>query len=191
MQTEEIQYDHIMRILGVDPGLSTAGLGLIETDGKGGLKALDWLVIETSPSSELPDRLLELGTDLETFLQEAKPDRAVVEELFFGTNKRTAMDTSQARGVILLTLKKAGVLVSSATPLQLKTAITGDGQADKKQMQEMVKRILNLTETPEPADAADALGLALYGAYTLRNSARIQAGVTLPSDTFQRSRSVI
>lgn len=164
-----------MRILGVDPGLSTAGLGLIETDEKGGLKALDWLVITTSPALALADRLAELATDLEEFLKEAKPDIAVVEELFFSTNKRTAMDVSQARGVILVTLKKAGADVLSATPLQLKTAITGDGQADKKQMQAMVKRILKLSETPEPADAADALALALYGSYMTRG---LQGGIT-------------
>ncbi len=163
-----MQYDHNMRILGVDPGLSTAGLGLIETDGKGAAKALDWLVIRTAPALALPDRLLELATDLEEFLREAKPEIAVVEQLFFKTNKRTAMDVSQARGVIIVTLKQVGVEVMDATPMQLKTAITGDGQADKKQIQAMVKRILNLTEIPEPADAADALALALFGAYTLR-----------------------
>ena len=177
-----------MRIVGVDPGLTTAGLGLIETDGKGGIQALDWLTITTSPTLALPDRLLELATDLEMFLKEAKPDIAVVEELFFATNKRTAMDVSQARGVILVTLKKACTEVMSATPLQLKTAITGDGQADKKQMQAMVKRILNLREIPEPADAADALGLALYGAYMLRST---QAGITLPPRTVKAVRPVI
>lgn len=170
-----MQYDHRMRILGVDPGLSTAGLGLIETDGKGSAKAIDWLVIKTAPTLALPDRLLELSKDLEEFLAEAKPEIAVVEQLFFATNKRTAMDVSQARGVIVVTLKKAGIEVLSATPMQLKTAITGDGQADKKQMQAMVKRILNLAETPEPADAADALALALFGAYALRG---IQRSVT-------------
>jgi len=174
-----------MRILGVDPGLSTAGLGLIETDDKGGLQALDWLTIQTSPALSLPDRLLELATDLEEFLREAKPEIAVVEELFFSTNKRTAMDVSQARGVILVTLKKAGIEVLSATPLQLKTAITGDGQADKKQMQSMVQRILKLSETPEPADAADALGLAIYGASITRG---LQAGVTSPSRTVKAAR---
>ena len=175
-----------MRFLGVDPGLSTVGLGLIETDAKGAAKALDWLVITTPPALPLPDRLLELATDLEGFIKETKPDMAVVEELFFAVNKSSAMDVSQARGVILVTLKKAGIEVMSATPLQLKTAITGDGQADKKQMQAMVKRILNLTETPEPADAADALALALYGSYTLQRS-----GITSPSRTVQTAKSSV
>lgn len=175
-----------MRFLGVDPGLSTAGLGLIETDSKGLTKALDWLTITTSPALPLADRLLELATDLEGFLMETKPDIAIVEELFFAVNKISAMDVSQARGVILVTLRKAGIEVRSATPLQLKTAITGDGQADKKQMQAMVKRILDLSETPEPADAADALALALYGSYTLQRS-----GVTSPPRTVQAARSSV
>jgi crossover junction endodeoxyribonuclease RuvC len=157
-----------MRILGVDPGLSTAGLGLIEMDTKGVLKALDWLSIETPPGLPLEERLLELGNDLEEFLKDAKPDLAVVELLFFSTNKRTAMDVSQARGVILFVLRRHGITIKSVTPLQLKTAIAGDGKADKKQMQAMVKRTLNLKETPQPADAADALALALYGAFTSR-----------------------
>ncbi len=177
-----------MRILGVDPGLSTAGLGLIETDEKGSIRAIDWLTITTSSSLALPERLLELALDLEQFLGEAKADIAVVEELFFSTNKKTAMDVSQARGVLLVTLKKAGISVMSATPLQLKTAITGDGQADKKQMQEMVKRILNLTELPEPADAADALGLALFGAYSIRG---LQAGFTVPARTLHTDKSSV
>ncbi len=167
-----------MRILGVDPGLSTAGLGLIEATRGGATEALDWLTIKTDPALALSDRLLELQSDLEEFLDEAKPDLAVVEELFFATNKRSAMDTSQARGVIVVTLKKRGIEVIDVTPLQLKTAITGDGAADKKQMQSMVQRILKLDEPPTPADAADALALALYGAY---NSAKIQRFATRPS----------
>lgn len=157
-----------MRILGVDPGLSTAGLGLIEVDKKRAMKALDWLSIETPRALPLEERLFELANDLETFLKDAKPDLAVVEQLFFSTNKRTAMDVSQARGVILLILRRHGIEIKSVTPLQLKTAIAGDGKADKKQVQAMVKRTLNMKETPEPADAADALALALYGAFTYR-----------------------
>ena len=110
--------------------------------------------------------LRELGNDLRAFLKEAKPDIAIVEELFFATNKQTAMRTAAARGVILYLLADAAVPIITATPLQLKMAITGDGKADKKQMQTMVQRILKLKELPTPADAADALGLALYGAFT-------------------------
>jgi crossover junction endodeoxyribonuclease RuvC len=153
-----------MRIIGIDPGISTAGIGLIETSNNK-MQALDWLTITTNPSLPLADRLLELATDLREFLNETKPDLAVVETLFFSTNKRTAMDVSQARGVIVVTLKQCGIDVIDVTPLQLKTAITGDGQADKKQMQAMVRRTLDLKEDPTPADAADGLALALVGAF--------------------------
>lgn len=177
-----------MRILGVDPGLSTAGIGLIETGNHPSeVRALDWMTITTPAGLDLPDRLLELSQDLETYLDEARPDLAVVEQLFFATNKRTAMDVSQARGVIIVTLKKRGIEVLSATPLQLKTAIAGDGQADKLQMQTMVQRILKLDTLPTPADAADALALALYGA----NQKTFHASVTVPSRTSHVRRPVI
>ena len=153
-----------MRILGIDPGLSTAGLGLIDVDGKRNMKALDWLTIEIPIALPLEDRLCELGSDLEEYIKESKPDLAVVEQLFFATNKKSAIEIAHARGVILLILKRYNIDVLHATPLQLKSAITGDGRADKKQMQSMVQRILKLKEIPTPADAADALGLAIYGA---------------------------
>ncbi len=175
-----------MKIIGIDPGISTAGIGLIRTEGASGLEALDWLTITTEPSMPLQDRLLELANDLEAYLLQTKPDLAVVETLFFATNKRTAMDVSQARGVIVVTLKKQGIRVIDATPLQLKTAITGDGQADKKQMQSMVKRTLNLKETPTPADAADGLALALFGAFTNKHHAE----TTEPSRTVHVRRPV-
>lgn len=177
-----------MRILGIDPGLSTAGIGLIET-GKNpnDTRALDWMTITTPAALDLPDRLLELAGDLETYLTEAKPDLAVVEELFFSTNKRTAMDVSQARGVIIVTLKKHGIDIISVTPLQLKTAITGDGKADKRQMQTMVQRILKLNTLPSPADAADALALAIYGA----NQTKLHERTMPPSRTSHVRKPVI
>ncbi len=154
-----------MRILGIDPGLSTAGLGLIETGRGKEPRALEWLTITTEKTLPLTARLGELGADLRAFLAETKPDLAIVERLFFATNRRTAMDTAQARGALLLVLQECGIEVREVTPLQLKIAITGDGSADKRQMQEMVKRILKLKEIPKPPDAADALALALFGAY--------------------------
>ncbi len=155
-----------MRILGIDPGLSTIGIGLIEVTKGGQPVAVEWLTIETEPHLPLALRLKELAEDLKKYIDDAKPDLAVVEKLFFSRNKRTAMDVSQARGVILATLAQNGTQILEATPLQLKTAIAGDGRADKKQMQAMVKRTLKLEEIPTPADAADALALALFGAFT-------------------------
>ena len=155
-----------MRILGVDPGLTTAGIGLIEVHKRTEPRALEWLTIETSSRLPLPERLKELASDLSDFLDEAAPDLAIVEKLFFAKNKRTAIETAHARGVILSLLALRDIEIMEITPAELKMAIAGDGKADKKQMQSMVKRTLKLKEIPTPADAADALALALYGAFT-------------------------
>lgn len=153
-----------MRILGVDPGLQRIGLGMIETSPHGGLHALDWLTIETSAGSEIADRLAEIARDLEEYIGKHRPDRAVVEKLFFAVNEKTAMDVAQARGVLLATLGKAAIPVIELTPMELKNAITGDGRAKKAQVQSMLVRMLHLEAPPTPDDAADALALAVYGA---------------------------
>lgn len=155
-----------MRILGVDPGLATVGIGLIETDDRRKTVALDWLTITTPAGLPMGRRLRELAADLQTYAKDAKADLAVVERLFFATNRQTAIDVAHARGAIILTLEQAGLRVIEPTPLQIKMAIAGDGKADKRQLQDMVMRTLHLTERPEPDDAADALGMALYGAFT-------------------------
>lgn len=154
-----------MRILGVDPGLATIGVGLVERDARRKVHSLDWLAITTPAGMPLAERLNELGTDLSEYLKEAKPDLAVVERLFFATNKQTAIDVAQGRGVILAVLAKHGIPVLEPTPLQLKLCVTGDGRADKRQVQDMVMRTLSLDERPTPVDAADALALAIYGAF--------------------------
>lgn len=152
-----------MRILGIDPGLTVTGLGLIEADERGAPRALDWLTITTDSVLPLPIRLAELQKDLAAYLLEARADLAVVEKIFFAVNERTALDVAHARGVILASLAAAGLEVLEATPLQMKAAVTGDGSADKTQVQDMLVRLLQLSERPQPADAADALGLAVYG----------------------------
>jgi crossover junction endodeoxyribonuclease RuvC len=161
-----------MRILGVDPGLTTVGLGLIDYQPGKDPSVVEWLTITTDKDNPLSDRLKELADDLRAYLKETKPGLAVVEQLFFAANRRTAMDIAHARGVILSTLRDAGIEVREVTPLKLKTTIAGDGAADKRQMQEMVKRILKLNEIPSPPDAADALALALYGAYNFADFKR-------------------
>ena len=157
-----------MRIVGIDPGLATIGIGLIDAENRTDWKVVEWLTIKTEAGLSLEDRLHEISVDLKKYIKETKPDFAVVERLFFQTNVQTALDVAQARGVILATLAECGVPLSEPTPLQLKSAITGDGQADKQQMQEMLMRLLNLTEIPKPDDAADALALAIYGALTAK-----------------------
>ncbi len=155
-----------MRILGIDPGLRTIGLGLIEVSPKNACSAVEWLTIETPEKTPLAARLFELFEDLTAYLVEAKPDLVVVEQLFFSTNRRTALDVGKARGAILLAVSKAHIPLLEPNPLELKVGITGDGHADKRQMQDMMMRILQLQEIPKPDDAADALGLAVFGALT-------------------------
>ncbi len=140
------------------------GLGLVESEHPNDLRAIDWLTLETAAGLPLHERLCELEKDLSTFLDETKPELVVMEKLFFATNAKTAIDVAQGRGALLLTVAKRHIPLMDATPLQLKRAITGDGTADKKQMQEMMMRLLNLNAPPQPDDAADALGLAIYGA---------------------------
>ncbi|NOS67344.1 MAG: crossover junction endodeoxyribonuclease RuvC [Candidatus Peribacteraceae bacterium] len=153
-----------MRILGIDPGLATIGLGVVEATSVHDIACIEWLTIMTKAGKSAADRLLEIHRDLGAFLKEAKPDLAVVERLFFETNVQTAMGVAEARGVILLTLAEHGIPLIEPTPLQLKSTITGDGRADKQQVQQMLLRMLKLTEVPTPDDAADALALAVYGA---------------------------
>jgi crossover junction endodeoxyribonuclease RuvC len=153
-----------VRILGIDPGLATVGLGLIEATGPQTCTAIDWWAIRTASSLTLPERLGEITTDLRAILVEATPALAVVERVFFAVNEQSAIDVAQARGAIIATLTEAGIRVLEVTPMQLKHAITGDGSADKLQVQTMVQRLLQLDALPRPVDCADALGLALYGA---------------------------
>lgn len=153
-----------MRILGIDPGLATVGIGIIEATSPSDMLCIEWLTITTPAGLPLSDRLVEIAKDLGELLADVKPDRAVIEKLFFATNEKTAIDVAQARGVIMCTVAQAGIPIIEPTPLQMKLAVTGDGQADKVQVQTMLLHLLKLKEIPKPDDAADALGLAIYGA---------------------------
>lgn len=160
-----------MRILGIDPGVATVGLGLVEAVSTQDMQAIDWLTITTPAHTPLADRLLEIHSDLDAYIAEHKPELCVIEKLYFATNAQTAIDVAQARGVLVHTVAMHKIPILEATPLQLKSAITGDGKADKQQMQDMVKMTLRLQKIPQPDDAADALALAVYGAITHSTSA--------------------
>jgi crossover junction endodeoxyribonuclease RuvC len=157
-----------MRIVGIDPGLATIGIGIIETGGGGSLHNPDWLTITSPPHTPLGDRLQEIHADLSGLLKDLKPEMIVIEKLYFTTNVKTAIDVAQARGVIMLTLAQHALRVIETTPSQLKQAITGDGRADKTQMQSMLVQMLNLPSIPTPDDAADALALAVFGSLMQR-----------------------
>ncbi len=154
-----------MKILGIDPGLAITGIGIIETSKNGKITDGCWFTISTPSRVPLSDRLEELGNDLNAFIRKNKPDLAVVEKIFFAANEKTAIDVAHARGVILLTLKSNGIKILEPTPLEMKLSVTGDGRADKLQIQKMIMRELGLAEPPKPDDAADAVALAIYGLY--------------------------
>ena len=157
-----------MIILGIDPGLATLGYGVIEKDDRGNCRAIDCGVVTTPKQESLPVRLAQLEEGLQKILDTYKPDEIAMEELFFSKNITTGIAVAHARGVALLTCVKACGKLYEYTPMQIKQAITGYGNADKKQMQTVVASLLKLKSVPKPDDAADALGVALCHAFTNR-----------------------
>jgi crossover junction endodeoxyribonuclease RuvC len=155
-----------MRILGIDPGIATVGLGFIEVHDRDRFQSIEWATITTKPNQPLSIRLRELCDDLHQFLTDLKPEVAVMERLFFAKNRTSAMNVAQARGAIITVLEQHGIPLLEPSPLELKLSITSDGKADKRQMQDMVVRTLKLSEIPSPDDAVDALAMALYGTFT-------------------------
>ncbi len=149
-----------MRILGIDPGTGILGFGVIDVT-KGKSQLVDAGVIRTPVHEDDAVRLVTIFEELSEIIAATKPTVMSVEKLFFAQNVTTAMTVAQARGVVLLCGKQVGMEIYEYTPLQIKMAITGYGRADKKQMQEMVRVILGLQETPKPDDCADAIAAAL------------------------------
>ena len=149
-----------MRVLGIDPGFGRMGWAVLE-----GNRASQRLVqcgcLETNPKDSLEERLLEILQCIDTLIEKFKPDEAAVEELFFFKNQKTVMAVGQARGVIVVALTQRKVPVYHYTPLQVKSSITGYGQADKKQVQFMVKSLLKLKTISKSDDATDAVAVAL------------------------------
>lgn len=147
-------------MLGVDPGLSRCGYGAVE-GGRGRARAVAFGVVRTEPSTPLPNRLAELQAELRALLAELRPDAVAVERVFFQHNARTAMAVGQASGLVMAEAAVAGSEVVQYSPNEAKQAVTGDGAADKAQVQKMVQALLDLPAPPRPADAADACALAL------------------------------
>ncbi|HUX76312.1 MAG TPA: crossover junction endodeoxyribonuclease RuvC [Anaerolineae bacterium] len=159
-----------MRVLGIDPGTAITGYGLVE-EVRGDLKLVAFGVIRTPAGQPLPGRLQLIYRAVSDLAEEWEPEAAAVEELFFSRNVRTAMSVGQARGVALLALADAGLDVAEYTPLAIKQAVTGYGNADKMQVQEMVRLLLELAEVPRPDDAADALAVAICHLHSARLAA--------------------
>lgn len=161
-------------ILGVDPGLASTGYGVIEVL-NGRTKMLDYGCVSTQASTPFDSRLKQIHEQLNKIILQYKPHVLAVEELFFAKNAKTAMLVGHARGVVVLTGIQNGLPIREFTPLQVKQAVTGYGRADKKQMQQMVKILLNLKELPWPDDAADALAVAVCAACHKQNDKMVEA----------------
>jgi crossover junction endodeoxyribonuclease RuvC len=150
-----------VRVLGIDPGLTRCGIGVVERISSNKLELVDCGVIRTDSSAQLHDRLLTLDEALQEWIRKVKPDAIAVERVFSQLNVKTAMATGQAAGVALLLAAKAGVPIALHTPTEVKAAVTGTGRAGKEQVAKMVVRILQLSEAPKPVDTTDALALAI------------------------------
>ncbi|MHB8192397.1 MAG: crossover junction endodeoxyribonuclease RuvC [Bellilinea sp.] len=158
-----------MLIIGIDPGTATTGYGLVrETDN--GIEVVDFGVVVT-PAGERPEiRLFQIYDELTKLMLLHRPTSGAVERLFFQRNVSTAIAVGQARGVAMLVMAQNSVPVSEYTPLEVKQAVTGYGKADKNQVQQMVKALLELEDIPRPDDAADALAIAICHLHSMKYS---------------------
>lgn len=150
-----------MIILGIDPGYAIVGFGVIDTSKSGKDMVLDYGAITTPKEDSMPIRLEAIDTSLKYLFDKYKPEVVAIEELFYFKNQKTVIQVAQARGVIVLACQKYCGNIYEYTPLQIKQALTGQGRAEKAQVQYMVKAILNLDSIPKPDDAADALAVAI------------------------------
>jgi crossover junction endodeoxyribonuclease RuvC len=154
--------------LGIDPGTATTGYGLVRLAPDGELVAVKYGVILTPKDDSAPARLEMIYDQLSDLIREYQPETAAVEKLFFSRNVTTALAVGQARGVVMLALQKAGIESFEYTPKEIKNAVAGYGGADKRQVQEMVRALLQLDSIPKPDDAADALAVAITHLNTKR-----------------------
>jgi crossover junction endodeoxyribonuclease RuvC len=166
-----------VRVLGVDPGLTRCGVGVVEGSAGRPLRLVHVDVVRTAADADLPDRLLALAAGLDAAVAAYAPDVVAVERVFSQHNVRTVMGTAQAAALAVLAAARAGVPVALHTPSEVKAAVTGSGRADKAQVAIMVTRLLRLAEPPRPADAADALALAICQLWRGTAQARLTAAL--------------
>lgn len=153
-----------MRIIGIDPGYAIVGYGVLDYTG-GKFKVLEYGAITTDKDTPFEKRLCEIHEDYSFILDKWKPDALAIERLYFNTNQKTAIDVAQARGIIVMDTAIRDIPINEYTPLQVKQAVVGYGKAVKKQVQEMITRILALPSVPKPDDTADALAMAICHAH--------------------------
>ena len=163
-----------MRILGIDPGYAIVGWGVIDYE-RGRFLPIDFGAITTPAGMPFGQRLQLIYEGVTRCIEQHHPTVLSIEKLYFQTNKTTAIEVAQARGVILLAAQQAGLSVFEYTPMQVKSAVTGYGQAQKPQVMEMTRRLLRLTKTPKPDDTADALAIAICHAQTGGTALKLRA----------------
>ncbi len=166
-----------MRVLGIDPGLTRCGLGVIESGPGQRLDMVDVLVVGTKPATSLGRRLITIEQAVDECIDRHQPDAVALEQVFSQHNVRTVMGTAQASGVALVVAARAGIPVALHTPSEVKAAITGSGRADKAQVAAMVTRLLRLSTPPRPADTTDALALAICHLWRGPAIARLEGAI--------------
>lgn len=154
-----------MRILGIDPGYAIVGYGIVDYEANR-FKVVDYGAVTTAAHTSFDLRLQTIYNGLSCLIEKYSPDAMSIEKLFFNTNTTTAIDVAQARGVIVLAAAQGGLDIAEYTPLQVKQSVVGYGRAEKKQVQEMTRLMLNLKAVPKPDDTADALALAICHAHS-------------------------
>lgn len=154
-----------MRILGIDPGYAIVGVGVLDYEGNR-FKVVDYKAVTTAAHTQFIDRLALVYDGLSAVIAQTQPDAVAIEKLFYTTNQKTVMQVAEARGVLLLAAQQHGVPVFEYTPLQVKQSVAGYGKAQKKQVQEMTRILLNLPAVPKPDDVADALAVAICHAHS-------------------------
>lgn len=155
-----------MRIIGIDPGYAIIGYGVLDYDNTGSFHVAAYGAITTEPNVTFELRLKKIYEDLNYVLGRTKPDVMAIEKLFFTNNKTTGIGVGEARGVVLLAAAQAGLKIHEYTPNEIKNAVTGYGRAEKKQVMELTRMLLDLKELPKPDDTADALAVAICHAHT-------------------------
>jgi len=158
-----------LRILGIDPGFAIVGYGIVDYVGNK-FSVVDYGAATTAAGENIFTRLKLIYDEISEIIARIKPDCMAIEELFFNTNSKTAITVAEARGILIIAAMNAGIPVFEYTPLQVKQAVTGYGRADKNQVQQMIKILLNLEKIPKPDDAADALAIAICHAHSARNA---------------------
>lgn len=165
-----------MRILGIDPGIAIVGFGILEYDNVK-FKVIDYGAITSPAHTPVPKRLKMIYDDLTYVIEKYKPNEIAVEELFYNNNAKTVINVAQARGVLMLAGENHNIPVFEYTPLQVKQGVVGYGRAEKNQVQQMVKKILNLSEVPKPDDTADAIAIAICHAHASGGVNRLITGL--------------